>query len=143
MNFAPTEEQALIQESARRFATTELAPIAGELEEPSARPRYLAVLKQLAELGFMGLNVSPQYGGTGAGVVAFRLHAGPSAKTSLKFREHAFREPVAGVFLKRGGVGVLRRGRKPAGEVFLRGQAAGRIVGQRGGGAFARQAGRV
>ena len=27
MNFAPTEEQALIQESARRFATTELAPI--------------------------------------------------------------------------------------------------------------------
>ncbi len=73
MNFAPTEEQALIQESARRFATTELAPIAGELEEPSARPRYLAVLKQLAELGFMGLNVSPQYGGTGAGVVAFSL----------------------------------------------------------------------
>lgn len=73
MNFAPTEEQALIQESARRFATTELAPIAGELEDPAARPRYLAVLKQLAELGFMGLNVSPQYGGTGAGVVAFSL----------------------------------------------------------------------
>jgi len=73
MNFAPTEEQALIQESARRFATTELAPIAGELEDPAARPRYLAVLKQLAELGFMGLNVSPEYGGTGAGVVAFSL----------------------------------------------------------------------
>ncbi|MEQ8495852.1 MAG: acyl-CoA dehydrogenase family protein, partial [Gammaproteobacteria bacterium] len=69
----PSEEQLLIQQSARRFAETELAPIAGALEAPEARPRYLAILKQLAELGFMGLNVSPEYGGTGAGVVAFSL----------------------------------------------------------------------
>ncbi|MEQ8660855.1 MAG: acyl-CoA dehydrogenase family protein [Gammaproteobacteria bacterium] len=73
MNFEPTEEQRLIQDSARRFATTELAPIAASLEAPAARPRYLAVLRQLAELGFMGLNVDPEYGGTGAGVVAFSL----------------------------------------------------------------------
>ena len=73
MQFALTEEQTLIQESARRFAETELAPIAASLEDPANRPQYLNILKQLAELGFMGLNVDPEYGGTGAGVVAFSV----------------------------------------------------------------------
>jgi len=33
----------------------------------------LANLRKLAELGFMGLNVKEQYGGTEAGVVAFSV----------------------------------------------------------------------
>lgn len=73
MYLALNEEQALIQDTARRFATSELAPVAARLEAPEARPQYLAGLKQLAELGFMGLNVAPEYGGTGAGVVAFSV----------------------------------------------------------------------
>ncbi len=73
MHLALTEEQTMIQETARRFAETELAPIAASLEDPANRPRYLGILKQLAELGFMGLNVDPKYGGTGAGVVAFSV----------------------------------------------------------------------
>lgn len=73
MHFALTEEQALIQDTARRFAASELAPVAAALEMPASRPLYLAKLRQLAELGFMGLNVSPDYGGTGAGVVAFSV----------------------------------------------------------------------
>ncbi len=73
MHLALTEEQALIQDTARRYATTELAPVAALLEAADARPLYLAKLHALAELGFMGLNVSPDYGGTGAGVVAFSV----------------------------------------------------------------------
>jgi butyryl-CoA dehydrogenase len=73
MDLAFTEEQALIQDTARRFAETELAPVAAGFEDPSQRPLYLAKLRQLAELGFMGFNVAPAYGGTGAGVVAFSL----------------------------------------------------------------------
>ncbi len=73
MQLALSEEQSLIQETARRFAETELAPVAATLESPAGRPVYLAKLKQLAELGFMGLNVDPEYGGTGAGVVAFSV----------------------------------------------------------------------
>ncbi len=73
MEFALSEEQSLIQDSARRFAASELAPVAAELERPESRSRYLAGLKQLAELGFMGLNIDPAYGGTGAGVVAFSV----------------------------------------------------------------------
>jgi butyryl-CoA dehydrogenase len=73
MHLALTEEQALIRDTARRFAESELAPIAARLEDPAERPRYLANLKRLAELGFMGLNVDPAYGGSGAGVVAFSV----------------------------------------------------------------------
>lgn len=73
MDFALTEEQNLIRETAERFARTELAPIAASLEDPAQRPLYLARLKELADLGFMGLNVSPDFGGTGAGVVAFSV----------------------------------------------------------------------
>ncbi|MBX9608384.1 MAG: acyl-CoA dehydrogenase family protein [Gammaproteobacteria bacterium] len=73
MHLALTEEQALIQDAARRFAASELAPVAARVEEAEFRPAYLANLKKLAELGLMGVNVAPEYGGSGAGVVAFSV----------------------------------------------------------------------
>nr|WP_067298699.1 acyl-CoA dehydrogenase family protein [Marinobacterium profundum] len=73
MDLSLTEEQSLIQDTARRFAEAELAPVAAELD----RTANHALLKQhcakLAELGFMGLNIDSEYGGTEAGVVAFSL----------------------------------------------------------------------
>ena len=59
MHVALTEEQALIQDTAQRFAASELAPVAAQVELPEFRATYLANLKRLAELGFMGLNVDP------------------------------------------------------------------------------------
>ncbi|AFV00866.1 acyl-CoA dehydrogenase family protein [Simiduia agarivorans] len=73
MHFALTEEQQMIAETARNFATTELAPVAAMLDETGGREQLLANLKQLAALGFMGLNIKAEYGGTEAGVVAFSL----------------------------------------------------------------------
>lgn len=73
MQLALTEEQTLVQDTARRFAEAELAPVAASLESPDARSVYLEKLRQLAELGFMGLNIEARYGGTEAGVVAFSL----------------------------------------------------------------------
>ena len=66
-----TEEQQMIKDTARQFADSELAPSAALLDEHEGREVLLANLKRLAELGFMGLNVQSQYGGTEAGVVAF------------------------------------------------------------------------
>ena len=63
----------MIQDTARQFAENELAPNAAKLDEDSGRSILLANLKQLAELGFMGLNTSADYGGTEAGSVAFSL----------------------------------------------------------------------
>ncbi len=73
MHMALTEEQQMIQDMARKFAQTELEPVAAELDKTGDRALLLANLSKLAELGFMGLNVKAEYGGTEAGVVAFSL----------------------------------------------------------------------
>ncbi len=73
MDLSLTEEQGLIQNMAKKFAETELAPAAAKLDKDGDREILLKNLKQLAELGFMGLNVSANYGGSEAGVVAFSL----------------------------------------------------------------------
>ncbi|HBG07790.1 MAG: acyl-CoA dehydrogenase [Geobacteraceae bacterium GWC2_58_44] len=68
-----TEEQKLIQDTARDFAKAELEPVAARLDREDDRPAFLANLRKLAELGFMGLNVAAEYGGSEAGVVAFSV----------------------------------------------------------------------
>ena len=73
MNFALSEEQQLILETARQFAENELAPHAAELDKTGNREILLNNLKQLAELGFMGLNASADYGGSEVGPIAFSL----------------------------------------------------------------------
>ena len=73
MNLLLTEEQTMIQDMARRFACEELAPIAAELDQGGGREVFLANLSQLADLGFMGMNIEAEYGGTEAGVVAFSV----------------------------------------------------------------------
>ena len=68
-----TEEQRLIRDTARAFASAELAPLAARLDREGDRPAFLANLKKLAQLGFMGLDVSAAYGGSEAGAVAFSV----------------------------------------------------------------------
>ena len=68
-----TGEQRLIQDTAREFAQAELDPIAATLDQEGDPPAFLANLRKLAELGFMGLNVKDEYGGAEAGVVAFSV----------------------------------------------------------------------
>jgi len=73
MHLELTEEQKLIQDTAREFARAELEPVAAALDGSDDRGAMLANLKKLAELGFMGLNVKDCYGGSEAGVIAFSL----------------------------------------------------------------------
>lgn len=73
MNFDPTQEQKFIQETAAKFAERELAPAAAELDRTKNREILKNNLRKLAELGFMGLSVDPEYGGTGADAVSFSL----------------------------------------------------------------------
>ena len=73
MNFDLTEEQKLIQDTARDFASAELEPVAAELDAGGDKEIFYSNLRKLGELGFMGLNIKDQYGGSEAGVVAFSL----------------------------------------------------------------------
>ena len=73
MNLSLTEEQQMIQDAAKKFAESELEPVAEKLDQTKDYEITKAHCKKLAELGFMGLNIDADYGGTEAGVVAFSL----------------------------------------------------------------------
>lgn len=66
-----TDEQQMIQETARRYADTELAPHAGELDRTCEFP--VERFRKMGELGFMGLVVPVEYGGTGTDTVSYSI----------------------------------------------------------------------
>ena len=90
MNLDLTEEQKMIQDTARDFALTELEPVAADLDRGGDRQVFYDNLKKLSELGFMGLNVQDQYGGCEAG--GDRLQSGGYRdRQGLRFdRGHGF-----------------------------------------------------
>lgn len=71
MDFAPTEEQLLVQRTARDAAERLLAPRAAARDVSSEFP--VAELKQLAALGLLGVSVPEELGGGGMGPVAYSL----------------------------------------------------------------------
>jgi alkylation response protein AidB-like acyl-CoA dehydrogenase len=73
MLFELSEEEILIRDTARRMSAEIVAPLAETLDRGAGRAEFLANLKQLAEAGFMSVNVRSEFGGTEAGTVAFAL----------------------------------------------------------------------
>lgn len=71
MNFQFTEEQLMIQESAKDFAQNEIAPSA-VLRDKTAEFPY-EIIKKLGELGFMGMMVPPEFGGAGLDTISYVL----------------------------------------------------------------------
>jgi len=64
MDFQLTHEQQLLQETARKFAQSELLELARQVEE-SDEPPGIELRKRFAEMGFLGANLPEQYGGAG------------------------------------------------------------------------------
>ncbi len=71
MDLELTETQQLIQQTARDFAARRVAPGADERDKNEEYPEDL--MRGLAELGLLGVNIDPKYGGAGAGVVSYAL----------------------------------------------------------------------
>ncbi len=71
MNFEFTEEQLMIQQAARDYAQRELIKDVLERDATATFPTHH--VKALAELGFMGMMVSPDYDGTGLDAVSYVL----------------------------------------------------------------------
>jgi alkylation response protein AidB-like acyl-CoA dehydrogenase len=71
MNFDFTEEQLMIQESAKDFAQSEIFPTAVERDIAAEFPTE--IVKKLGELGFLGMMVSPDYGGAGLDTISYVL----------------------------------------------------------------------
>lgn len=71
MNFEFTEDQLMIQQTARDFAEKEIAPTAVERDKNAEFPAD--IVKKLGELGFLGMMVSPEYGGAGMDTICYVL----------------------------------------------------------------------
>src|SRR5260370_17803811 len=71
MNLTPSDVQQSIRELARNFARDRIAPEARAHDREERIPPEL--LKDLASLGLMGINIAPDLGGAGAGAVAYAL----------------------------------------------------------------------
>src|SRR5215213_8163783 len=71
MNFQFSEEQLMIQKAARDFAQSELKPGVIERDEHQKFPKEQ--VRKMAELGFLGMMVSPKYGGGGLDTISYVL----------------------------------------------------------------------
>jgi alkylation response protein AidB-like acyl-CoA dehydrogenase len=71
MNFSLNEEQLAVREAARDFAQRVLKP--GVIDRDRDMIYPTDEVKQMAELGFMGMMVSPEYGGGGMDSLSYIL----------------------------------------------------------------------
>jgi len=71
MAYQLTEEQRMIQAMVREFAREVVLPTAAERDRTEEFPREN--LKQMAELGLMGMNAPPEYNGAGADTVSYSV----------------------------------------------------------------------
>jgi alkylation response protein AidB-like acyl-CoA dehydrogenase len=71
MEFKLSEEQLMIRQAARDFAINECLPGVIERDEHQKFPKEQVI--KLAELGFMGMMISPDYGGSGLDAISYVL----------------------------------------------------------------------
>lgn len=71
MDFNFTEEQIAIRDTARDFAQNEIAPTSVERDIKAEFP--YDIIKKLGEFGFMGMMVSPDWGGAGFDTISYVL----------------------------------------------------------------------
>ncbi len=71
MEFELTEEQRMIRDTAREFATREIAPKAAELDKSGRWPSE--IIAKMAELGLMGVAIPQEHGGAGMDTLSYAL----------------------------------------------------------------------
>jgi alkylation response protein AidB-like acyl-CoA dehydrogenase len=69
MDFGLSEEHLAVQEAARDFAQNELLP--GVIERDNEQKFDPVLLRKMGELGFLGMMVSPEYGGGGMDTLSY------------------------------------------------------------------------
>ncbi|MET8750969.1 acyl-CoA dehydrogenase family protein [Streptomyces sp. NPDC004667] len=71
MNLELSEEQEAVRRLARAFSEREIAPYAAEWDRAESVDR--SIVKKLGDLGFLGLTVPEEYGGSGGDHVSYAL----------------------------------------------------------------------
>ena len=85
MAFILTEEQQMMVDLARDFARKEIAPVSEKMDREA---KFIpGLIEQMAELGFMGINVPEEYGGAGLDEVTKALVIEEFAKVDASVAE--------------------------------------------------------
>ncbi|MBK6611186.1 MAG: acyl-CoA dehydrogenase [Sphingobacteriales bacterium] len=71
MNFTLTDEHLMIRQAARDFAQNECKP--GVIERDDLQKHPTELMHRMGELGFLGMMVSPEYGGAGLDTISYVL----------------------------------------------------------------------
>ncbi len=116
-----TEQQQMVREAAAEFAAGRLAPHSRAWAEQKAVPE--AVLREMGELGFMGMTVAEEWGGAGLDYVSYALAlieiaAGDGAVSTIMSVNNA---PVCAILQSLGS--TLQK------ERFLKPLARGEMIG--------------
>lgn len=116
-----TEEQAMIRDMARQFARERLAPGAAERDRTHRFPAE--ELREMGELGLLGMVVPEEWGGAGADAVAYAL-----AIEEIAAGDGAI-STIMSVHNSVGCAPILKFGTDAQKEQYLRPMAAGRVLG--------------
>jgi alkylation response protein AidB-like acyl-CoA dehydrogenase len=120
MDFRLSDEQTALQETARKYARERLPKLAQQIEESGEPPSH-ELIREYADMGFLGINVSEEYGGLGLGNLEALLVIEEFAKISSAVAFPVFEscvgpvraiERFAGESLRRRVVPAVCRGEK-------------------------------
>jgi len=71
MNLTLSDEHEMIRQAARKFAQERIAPIAAEFDESGEFP--METIREMGQMGFMGIEIPEEYGGAGMDTIAYVL----------------------------------------------------------------------
>ncbi|MGX5698486.1 acyl-CoA dehydrogenase family protein [Acinetobacter kookii] len=116
-----TEEQQLIQDMAKSFAQEQIKPHAGEWDQKGIFPKQ--ALAQMGELGFLGMLIPEEWGGSGTGTLAYVL-----ALEEIAAADGAT-SAIMSVHNSVGCVPILKFGTEQQKQQFLKPLAQGEMIG--------------
>lgn len=116
-----TEEQVLIQDMAKSFAVEQIKPFASEWDQKGIFPKQ--ALNQMGELGFMGMLIPEQWGGSETGNLAYVL-----ALEEIAAADGAT-STIMSVHNSVGCVPILKFGTEEQKERYLKPLAQGEMIG--------------
>ncbi len=124
MDFQLSDEQQMLQSAAREFAQGEVAPIAAKFDASGEFP--FDTIRKAGELGFMGVEVPPEYGGAGLDTISYVLMMEEIAAAD------AAHSTIVSVNNSLYCGGILKFGTEAQKQEFVRPIAAGEAIGAYG-----------